>query len=341
MTNALPPSLHAALSEYRSAREIDGNITEVLRTVLAQIGNQSPATIANADCEIANAAGLSWWQSEQSTLQRIFRPKLSESQLLLKTPGLEYLYIFHRNGRLREQALNRVHGPLPSSFVAAAVAWRLNDWAPQVRDSAVNCARRCFDKTDPAVLARFFLSTLYQQASWGRWSEVERELISRQLRRSDVTSELAQLMLTERNGPLPSALAYVCRFPEIDCHLESLAKNAINPGIRAIALRALIDLEARYANGTQWRWIDKPMGQRRKEPRIECRQLTITANRKELYLLGLGDKSAIVRRIALSGIIKFDRHGLGYQKLAREYLSDPSPSVRARAEFIIGTDSAK
>jgi HEAT repeat associated with sister chromatid cohesion len=341
MTKTLVPSLYSALSAYRSVRETGGNIDEVLKSVVAQIGNQPPASIANADGEIANAAGLSWWQSEQSTLQRIFRPQTSESQLLLKTLGLEYLFIFHRNGRLREQALNRIHGPLPSDFIVAAVAWRLNDWASQVRDSAVNCAKRCFDTTNPAVLARFFLSTLYQQASWGRWSDEERELLSRQLRRSDVTSELAQLMLTERNGPLPSALAYVSRFPEIDCHLESLAKNAINPGIRAIALRALIESETRYANGTQWRWIDKSMGQRRKEPRIECRQLTIAANRKELYLLGLEDKSAIVRRVALSGIIKFDRSELGYQTLAREYLADPSPSVRARAEFIVGTDSLK
>jgi hypothetical protein len=90
----------------------------------------------------------------------------------------------------------------------------------------------------------------------------------------------------------------------------------------------------------QWRWIDKPMGIRRKEPRIESRQLTITSDRKRLYLTGLGDKSAIVRRVALSGIIKYDRHEIGYQNLAREYLADPSRSVRARAEFIVATDSA-
>jgi hypothetical protein len=337
MTNTLSPSFHDVLSEYRRAREVNGSIAELLRAVIAQIGNQSPATIANADREIANAAGLNWWQPQQ----RIFGSNLSESELLLKNPGLEYLYLFHRNGRLREQALNRVHGPLPSGFIVAAVAWRLNDWVSEVRESAVSCANRCFDKTDPAILARFFLATLYQQASWGRWREEERELISRQLRRSDVISELAQLMLSERNGPLPSALSYVSRFPEIDCHLGSLAQNAINPGIRAIALRALIELEAKFANGMQWRWIDKPMGLGRKEPRIECRQLTITANREVLYRLGLRDKSAIVRRVALSGIIKFDRHELGYQKLARQYLSDTSPSVRSRAKFIIDTDSAK
>jgi hypothetical protein len=340
MTKTLTPSLDAALTEYRRARDVNRNIDEKLRLLLVQIGKQSSATIANADGEIANAAALNWWQPKQSAFQRVFRAPTSESELLLKTPGLEYLYIFHRNGHLREQALNRVHGPLPNSFIAAAVAWRLNDWASQVRDSAVNCANRCFDQTDPAVLARFFLSTLYQQASWGRWGKVERELISQQLRRNDVIAELSQLMLTERNGPLPSALAYVSRFPEIDCHLDLLAKEALNPGIRAIALRALIDLEARFANGMQWHWIDKPMGIRRKEPRIESRQLTITYDRKRLYLAGLGDKSAIVRRVALSGIIKYDRHEIGYQNLAREYLADPSRSVRARAEFIVATDSA-
>jgi hypothetical protein len=341
MRTTISPGLHAILSEYRSARKINRNIAELLTTIVAQIGNQSPATIASADGKIANAAGLSWWQSDQTTFQRILRTNLSESQLLQKNPGLEYLYIFHRDGRLREQALNQIQGPLPNGFLLAAIAWRLNDWVPEVRASAVNCAKRCFYKTDPAVWARFFLPSLYLQASWGRWSDVERELISQHLRRSDVTSELAQLMLTERNGPLPSTLAYVIRFPEVDCHLESLAKNAINAGIRAIALRSLIDLEARFTNGTKWRWINKPMGQRRKEPWIECRQLTIAANRRELYLLGLGDKSAIVRRVALSGIIKFDGHERRYQNLARKYLTDPSPSVRARAAFIIGTDAAK
>ena len=341
MTKTLTPSLGTALSDFRSARETSGNMANTLKAVVSQLGYQSPATIANADGEIANAAGLHWWQPEQSTLQLIFSRQTSEGQLLQKTPGLEYLYIFHRNGRLREQALNRVHGPLPSGFIVAAVAWRLNDWVSQVRDSAVNCAKRCFDQTDPAVLARFFLSTLYLQASWGRWGEVERELITRQLKRSDVIAELTRLMLTERNGSLPSALAYVSRFPEIDCHLESLAKEAINPGIRAIALRALIELEVRFANGIQWRWIDKPMGKRRQEPRIESRQLTVTSDRKSLYLLGLADKSAIVRRVALSGIIKHDRHQIEYQSLARVYLSDPSRSVRARAEFIVGADPAK
>lgn len=341
MTFTLTPSLQAALSDYLGARESGDDLDEVLKVVLAQIGCQSPATIANADGEIANAAGLSWWEPEQSTFQRIFRRRTSDSQLLLKTPGLEYLYIFHRNGRLREQALNRIHGPLPNGFIAAAVAWRLNDWVSQVRDSAVSCVKRCFDKSNPEVIARFFLSTLHQQVSWRRWNDAERALIIRQLRRNDVIAELAQLMMTERNGPLPSALAYVIQFPEIDCHLDSLARNAINPGVRAIALRALIDSEARFANGTQWRWIDKSMGRRRKEPRIESRQLTVSSDRKECYFLGLRDKSAIVRRIALSGIIKFDRHEIGYRELAREYIADISPSVRARAEFIIGADATK
>lgn len=336
MSKTLAPDLYAALSTFR----IGGYTADGLRAILVQLKDQSPATIGNVDNEIANAAGLEFLQPEQSMLQYIFSPRTSGSQLLLKAPGLEYLFIFHRNGHLREQALDRIHGPLPNSFIAAAVAWRLNDWVPQVRESAMNCVNRCFGKTEPSVLARFFLSTLHQQASWGRWGDKEREFLSEQLRQTDVISELAHLMLTERNGPLSSFLAYIIRFQEIDCYLEPLAQNALNPGIRAIALRALIELEARFASGTHWLWIDKPMGHGREVPRIECRPLTINADRKNLYPLGLRDKSAVVRRVALSGIIKFDRHETGYQNLAREYLADPSASVRERAQFILSTDSA-
>jgi hypothetical protein len=341
MTKALTLGLQAALTQYLNARKNPSNIAEVLTLVVAEIGNQSPAAIANADSEIANAAGLSWWQNEQPTLRSIFHPQVSDSQLLLKTPGLEYLYIFHRNGRIREQALNRTHGPLPNSFILAAVVWRLNDWVSQVRNSAVICANRCFDKTGPNVWARFFLSTWYQQKSWGRWGETERTLVTGQLRRTDVVAELVKLLLTERAGPLPSALAHVIQFPEIDCHLDLLAEKALNPGVRAIALRALIESEAKFSNETQWRWIDKPMGRRRKEPRIETRQVTVTSNREELYRLGLADKSSVVRRTALSGIIKFDRHHQFSQNLAREFVADLSASVRTRAKFIVDTPSTK
>jgi hypothetical protein len=337
----LSHGLHLALTEYLMALASGGDISNVLNTVIEQTADEPPSSISSADSQIAEVAGLSLRSSKQSIFQHIFRREITDSQLLLMTPRLEYLYIFHRNGYIREKALVRIHGPLPNSFIVAAIAWRMNDWAPRVRDSAIECAKRCFDKTDPVFLARFLLLTLDQQASWGRWSESERELITQQLRRSDVTSELAKLMLTERIGPLPSALGHIIRYPEIDCHLEALAKNAINPGIRAIALRALIELQASFVNGTQWRWIDKSMGLKRKEPLIEHRQLTVIVQRDYLYQLGLGDKSAIVRRVALSGIIKFDRYESKYQRLASKYLSDSSASVRSRAAFILDKSPAK
>lgn len=337
MRTSLVPSLYAALAGYRSAFERGGNVRDIARSIDAKLGDQPPATIANADGEIANVAGLTWWRPKQSFFQRVFRTRSSESQLLLSTPGLEYLYMFHRDGRLREQALNRIHGPLPNQFLFAAVVWRLNDWVPQVRASAQRCAHRCLGKTSPEILARFFLSAVRQMATWRRWTDSERDLIYSQVRRPDVIAEMARLLTYERAGPLPSTLAHVIQYPEIDSHLENLARNAIHPGVRSIALRTLIDGKARFAVGTQWHWINKPMGIRRKEPKIETRDLTIGSNRKELIRHGVKDKSAIVRRVALSGIIAHERHEPEFVSLAREYLSDQSPSVRSRAEFVIRT----
>lgn len=243
--------------------------------------------------------------------------------------------MFHRDGRLREQAINRIHGPLPNQFLVAAVVWRLNDWVTAVRDSAARCAYRCFGKTPPAIWARFFLSTIRQLATWTRWTNSEKDLVYAQIRRADVIAEMVDLLSNERSGPLPSTLAHVIQYPEIDGHLEKLALNALHPGVRAVALRALIDGKARFAVGTRLRWIDKSMGISRKEPKIETRDLTICPIRKELIRRGIRDKSAIVRRVALSGIIAHERHDSEFIELARRFLSDSSPSVRSRAEFVI------
>jgi len=339
MRSSIVPSLEAALVGYRHASNQGDDVSEIAQALVTQFGHQPSSTVANADGQIAYLAGLNWWRPKMSPLQRLLKRPISERELLLKTPSLEYLYIFHRHGRIREQALNRINGPLPNELLVAAIAWRLNDWVPNVRAAARRCAERCFEKTAPQILAQFFLSNSRQLDTWGRWIETERDMLNSQLRRFDVIQEVAGLLITGNRGPLPSGFAKLLRNAEIDCALERLATAAVLPGIRAMALKALIDGMASFATGTQWRWVDKSMGKRRREAKIETRALTITADRRYFIRLGIKDKSAIVRGVALRGIIAHTRHEPEFIELARSCLSDPSQMVRSRAEFIIKAPS--
>lgn len=311
-------------------------VGEIVPILISEFGRQHASAIASLDGQIANLAGLGWGRYATSSVQwPSLRRPINERELLLQTPGLEYLFIFHHDGRLREQALNRIHGPLPNELLVAAISWRLNDWVPNIRAAATRCAERCFEKTAPQTLARFFLSNWRPMETWGRWTETEKDLLYSQTRRFDVIQEVARLLITEIQGPLPSTFAKILRIAEIDFALERLATVAVHPGIRAMALKALIDGMASFTTGRQWRWVDKSMGQRRREAKIETRDLTIAADRKYFIRLGLKDKSAIVRGIALRGIIAHTRHEPEFIELARSCLSDPSQAVRSRAEFIV------
>lgn len=156
MHTLIVPNLEAALIAYRHAFKQGEDVGEIAQALVTKFGHQLPSSIAKAESQIADLAGLNWWRPEMTPLQRLLKRPLSERELLLKTPGLEYLYIFHREGRIREQALDRIHGPIPNEFLVAAIAWRLNDWVPNVRAAARRCAERCFEKTAPQILAQFF-----------------------------------------------------------------------------------------------------------------------------------------------------------------------------------------
>jgi len=329
----LPPNLITALAEVGTKLHIGDDAATSLSRTLDLLGDLDPGSVAQADRDIAFAAGLHR-QPPQSPLSKLFSPRHSGASLLLRTPGLEYLFIFHRDGRLREAALLKITGSLPNPFLFAAVVWRLNDWAAPVRQAAARCANRSFPVTSPIVIARTAAELLVRQATWRRWGE-ERSIIEDLFSRSDVAAELANLMCAQTTGPQASTLRYALRTPALDKFLEQISLKATQPSVRAVALGALIDGKAGWPSGTAWRWIDKPMGLRRRETMFDHRPLTEAPSQRALIERGLNDKSAVVRRVALTGII---RHMLGTAEaraLATPLLSDRSPSARERAEFIV------
>ncbi len=329
----LSAELSAALADVGAKLRADDDVASSLNVALDLLAGVDPAHVTRADGEIAAAAGL-YRQPQQSSLSTMFSRRPSGASQLLRTAGLEYLFLFHRDGRLREAALLKITGGLPTPFLFAAVLWRLNDWAAPVRHAAGRCASRSFPLTSPAVVARTAAELLVRQATWRRWRE-ERAIFDQMFGRGDVAEALADLMSVATTGPQATTLRYALRTPALDTHLYQLAVNATQPSVRAAALETLIDGKAEWPSGTEWRWIDKSVGLRRLETVFDHRILTITPSRHALIERGLSDKSTVVRRVALSGVI---RHMLGTAEArawATPLVSDRSPSVRERAEFIL------
>ena len=332
-SNLLSAKLQGALTEVGAKLRHGNNADAELKVALDLLADLEPGHVARADGEIAAAAGLQR-HSPQLLLGRLLSPRPREAEQLLQMPSLEYLFLFHRDGRLREAALLKVTGGLPSPFLFAAVLWRLNDWAEPVRQAAARCANRSFPVTDPSVVARTAAELLVRQATWGRWGH-ERAILDRVFGRDDVAAQLAELIARERTGPQASTLRHALRTPALDRHLERIAKSAVQPSVRALALNALIDGKAEWPSGTAWQWVDKSMGLRRRVTVFDQRPLTVAPPQGALIASGVSDRSAVVRKAALTGVIQHLSGTAEARAFATPLMADRSPSVQERAEFIL------
>lgn len=329
----LPAKLLCALTEVGTKLRNGGNAEAELKVALDLLADLEPGHVARADGAIAAAADLHR-HLPQPLLGRLLSSRRSEAEQLLRMAGLEYLYLFHRDGRLREAALLKITGGLPSPFLFAAVLWRLNDWAAPVRQAAARCANRSFPVTDPSIVARTGAELLVRQASWGRWRD-ERAILDRVFGRDDVAAQLAELIAHESTGPQASTLRHALRTPALDRHLERISAQAVQPSVRALALNALIDGKAKWPSGTAWQWVDKSMGLRRRVTVFEHRPLTVAPPHGALIARGVNDRSAVVRKAALTGVIQHLPGTAEARAFAAQLVADRSPSVRERAEFIL------
>lgn len=310
-----------------------GNARAELDRVLDMLADLPPGQIAKADGAIATAADL-YVYPPRSFMRRLLSPLPSEAAQLATLQGLEYLFLFHHDGRLREAALLKIDEGLPTAFLVAAVLWRLNDWAAPVRQAAARCADRSFPLTAPALIAQAVAELLVRQASWRRWGD-ERGIVDRVMSREDVAAHLADLIVAAKTGPQGSTLRSALRVPALDQHLRRIAQEAAQPFVRAVALGALIDGKAEWRAGTAWAWTDKSMGCRRRIPVIEARPLSVAVPRRAYIEQGLKDRSAAVRKMALDALARHFPGTSEARALASPLLEDRSPSVRARAEFIL------
>lgn len=332
--SALPEALQRVLiklGEQISEGEFKASDIAVAVEGMAHL----PVTALSAALsEIPQYANLQAWYGGWYWETTELPPKARELAALRWIDGLEYLFIFHRNGFLREAALKKITRAVPSAFLFSAVAYRLNDWATPVRQAAVAGAERTFLITDPDVIAAAGEHLLLKMDLWLRGAKEVRAL-DIAFSREEVLASLAYRLMSADTGTLGRVLKSALRYPGMDKYLASLCTDAVQPNVRALALQALVKGEAVWANGFEVQWIDKSMGMSRLVARLIRRPLTVKAPIAELIRLGAADKAVAVRKVAMQALVDHSDLWPAMPDLVDRFASDKGAGIRAGADYII------
>lgn len=287
-----------------------------------------------ASSKIPTLAGLGKWGHRPLQLRNLFRRPLSEFDLLKMNSDYAWLFLFHYSGYVREAALHAIHTPPTSPFFFAAIAWRLNDWVEEVRQAAALCAIRVLPRADPTVAATAALYLLDRQFVWGRWKDVP-EVLHSTFSDKNVIASLAVQLREGVTGRLATCLRYTLKYPGIDEHLPTLATEATQLAVRAVAYHCLLAGKAVWPIGYDWAWIDKVYGIRKRVPKLEQRPLNGTPAVADLIRQGIRDRSPMVRNVAADALIEARKHLSDADQLISILATDPSPSVRYTADYML------
>lgn len=348
----LPDGLAKALQGLAGRGMLPGQPKPLdLRQIIAEIAKLPPRQIARLDYEIAYAAGLTLYPVyEQLPLKTLLArtwasfctpemapfifgigPKANAPQ---HNAEVAYLFLFHRNGRLRERALDMLHDGITSAFYVVALAYRLNDWVPQVRAAAVRCADRVLPLTDPAIIAEAASSLFDRRMAWQRWGE-EAGALDRALSRPDVLDALAADLMGARSGPMASVFRHAIRWEALDRHLDALSAGAFLPQVRAVALQTLIDGAARWPVGWAKEWIDKIYNQYRMVRTYDERPVVRPRSLETLVERGALDRSGAVRKVAATALVNHGETLANREHIIELLAGDKSPAIRERVEYVL------
>jgi hypothetical protein len=326
----LPLAVHHALATL--GRQIEnGNVPHALPNALDRLSELPARAAFNHGQAIADAAGLRWRRSPSDDVTR-YAP-LSDLKLLDSHPDIAWLFLFHRNGYVREAALDSIDRSPTSPFFYAAIACRLNDWVAPVRHAAVQCAARVLPHAGADLTAHVALDMLERRVSWTRWGDEENSELDALFGEPVVVTRIASLIREGTTGPMAKSLTCALRYPSIDRHLSALATSAVQPAVRAVALRCLLNCRASWPIGFRIQLIDKYRGERRRVVERAHREVSAPPL-NELIVAGLSDRSAMIRLVATDAFIAQRPDAPALDHVIERLGADKSPALRGRADFM-------
>lgn len=332
---AIPDTTRAKLQATLQDLE-QGRVNELLPDLRDELGGLSPAKIARVSDEIRRLTFESLYGSSPRWFRRSSpeRSRFHCFDLIHQDQAYAWLLTAHHDGFVRQAALDNISSPPATVFWFAMLAWRMNDWVPQVRVAAVRCAERVFSHTDARIAAGAGLYLLETRLTWKRWEGFPHVLES-VLSDQTVMAEMAEALRVGAAGPLANALSQMLRHRDFDQYLPGLAATAVTPSVRATAHQCLLEGQAAWTTGYDWAWIDKRFGQRRRVPTKSSRPLSIEIDYHELVGRALRDCSAVVRRVGVQSLIDKAIQTPELIALAAPLEHDRSATVRTRATYLM------
>lgn len=250
--------------------------------------------------------------------------------------SLRWLDICNANGFRRERALRILAGGAPNSFLFALIVRKLNDWVPQVREAARDALLLIAKDSDPEIIVDVLFITLPYWDSWGRMGEKEKETLMEIILMDKVTRCLKKRLILSTSGPAATIFMQTGRTSALDNFVAEIAESSVQPSLRARAYRCQFEGKFVWAEGTEWQWIDKAYGIRRRIPALKERTISITTPFLENLRAAAIDRSPMVRRIAGEMLIKeLDNIGDEAFSLAKMLASDISASVAERGKYAL------
>ncbi|MBV9930949.1 MAG: hypothetical protein JO013_08385 [Alphaproteobacteria bacterium] len=315
-----------------------GEVPGDLGACIDGLGALPPEAAGLVEAEVASLLGLFGRHAPVRAVNPwtawLLPPRQRDDIVLLSAqPALAALFLFHRDGYVREAALARLDAALDGPFWVAALARRLNDWVPQVRAAAATAARRAFAKTDPAVLAAAARFLIGRRNAWRRWG-AEAAVLDEALGREDVADALAALFEAPGAGAKTAMLRDALRGAAMDRHLLRLARCASLPAVRAEAMRTLLRGRARWPVGYRRTWIDKSHGLWRRTLTFQERPVTRPVALATLAGLAARDRSPQVRRLAAEAAVRHGDALPNLEEVTGLLRADRSRAVREAIAFV-------
>ncbi|MGH6923547.1 MAG: hypothetical protein ACRED5_07385 [Propylenella sp.] len=330
-----PDAFETALERLHCKLLERENPQSAIDAVFSELEKLSPLAFSGAMRKISVAVSLHEEPRHGfSALVGCFVRQMSTQQMIERWPNLAYLSTFDYNGRIREAALNSINAPPSSAFLFMAIAYRLNDWVIEVRRAARACAERIFPLTDPSIVAAAAVVLIERRTMWNRWGD-ESSVLEAALDREDVCRHLVEIIATRTYGSMARLLRFALRRNTLDRYLLDLSQNAVQPAVRAVALQSLINSRACWPTGFRQQWIDKSMGISKRVVTFGERDLVRPASIESLIELGKRDRAALVRKVAVDGLVKYRRVTPNALALAKRFAEDSNKSVRERGAFAL------
>ena len=338
--SVLTPDAQTAVFKLGQAIENGTNISKKIFKFRDALKTLPASSVPRASIEIREIAKFHkiYHQPVQTSgfLIKLVKPTLLDK--LNSNPDLGWLLIFHGNGYVRQAALEKLNNAPESEFEFSAIVYRLNDWVGNVRTAATQYAASFFPKTSSNIVGQSSFFLLAQAQVLNRWNQDEQTLLEDTIYRPDVLKHIKDQFLSIRSGRVGHTFQQILRRSDFDTKLNELAHEAILPSVRAVAMDALLNNRARWFVGYKKQWVDKVFGISRRSAEFGTRPIDVQSDFETLLLNAASDKSAQVRKIAISAMItRIKNASKTMDEVARKLQTDKNLSVRSRVDFYLRT----